>query len=263
MWSLRNTYLALLITFFSLLSASAQARWGTCVEMATNDYTSYTCYVSDPVQFDPKTDLDDLYSTYFESTVRRTTGLKGGANGPYCSGNYATAAAAAAAVRSDLQNSCGKLVYTHWTHAGPMKQGTSTSREHATEAEALYDSEQRAQGPFENNKFPTIHSWDKHECETHTRKTSNYANAKAVTTYTCTVTFSYSDTASPVAKTSIGFGATQDVAVMSAKSPINDAHWSEPVCSTVFKLNSYKANYGGPREGTTSYVCEIDYTASR
>jgi hypothetical protein len=47
---------------------------------------------------------------------------------------------------------------------------------------------------------------------------------------------------------------------VSAKASTNDAHWSEPVCSTVFKPNPYKANYGGPREGTTSYVCEVDYT---
>ncbi len=149
------------------------------------------------------------------------------------------------------------------------KQGTHTGGAKPTEAEALYDAE-NWQGPFEDSQYKTIHSWDTHDCTTK-QVTGVAGSSKPTTFYQCTVTFSYSDTASPVAKAAFGKGDTQDAAIAAAKSSANTVlltgiTWGQPLCgsfSTTVK-NAYKADYGHSAGAKKeNWACEVDFTGNK
>ena len=157
-----------------------------------------------------------------------------------------------------------RLVDTSWVYS-PMRQSTHTGMAAETEAEAIFNAEDRVTGPFENGKYPTIHSWDSHTCDPNTSKTSNYANAETVTRYICTVTYSYSDAPSPVAKAALGKGATREEAAQNARATVNNAQWFSPFCSKTFKADFYQPpghKFGDPPKGSEWWVCEVDYTTA-
>jgi hypothetical protein len=93
-----------------------------------------------------------------------------------------------------------------------------------------------------------------------------YGHPKTTTTYTCTVTYSYSGAASPLAKTANGDGATPNEAVDKAKANVYGARWSPPVCSETFKASAYqkKPSYTPAQqpEGANWWVCTVEYTVS-
>ena len=148
----------------------------------------------------------------------------------------------------------------------PKITGTATasSSVQKTEADALYDGERRAQQaiPYQNGKTFYVKSWDEHSCEPHSHKTSQYAGAATVTTYSCTVKFTYSEDRNPTASSAIGEGATRDEAIQAAQLNHAGVIWDEPFCSETKKRAAYgSATYKVGESGANSpwYVCTVGY----
>jgi hypothetical protein len=173
----------------------------------------------------------------------------------------------------NLQRAMGRdggspLPEIDWIYS-PLKHGVHAGGAKPTEAEALYDAE-NFPGPFEDNQYKTIHSWDTHDCTTK-QVTGVAGSSRPSTFYQCSVTFSYSDTASPVAKTAFGKGDTQDAAIAAAKSSANTVlltgiTWGQPLCSSFYTTvkNAYKADYGhAAGSKKESWACEVDFTGNK
>jgi hypothetical protein len=247
---------------------SAQQDYGFCTVMVTAGSVT-TCYTTDLFRFGAtynQQQLDQLYWNYFDANYRpRLQGDWFAANGPYCWGGYASATAV-----KRLSPSCNRVVRTGWTHPAKV-EGTAaanSSGDQKTEAAALYDAEQHAQQaiPAQPDKTFWVKSWDDHSCEPHSRKTSQYAGAATVTTYSCTVKFTYSEDRNPQAFATLGEGATQDAAVQAAQLNHAGVTWDEPFCSQTRKRAAYgSASYKVGQSGSSTpwYVCTIGYRANQ
>jgi len=152
----------------------------------------------------------------------------------------------------------------------PKIEGTATATglEQKTEAAAFYDAEQHAPQaiPFQSGKTFYIKNWDEHSCQPHSRKTSQYAGAATVTTYTCTVKFTYSEERNPTASAALGEGATRDAAIQAAQLNHAGVTWDEPFCSETKKRAAYgSASYKVGESSASSpwYVCTIGYKAAQ
>jgi hypothetical protein len=162
------------------------------------------------------------------------------------------------------------VIQTHWKYK-LSEQGTHIGGAKASEAEALYDAE-NSPGPFEKTGdgpigYKTIHSWDNQQCSPR-QVTGVHGSSKPQTYYECTVTFTYSDDKSPVARATLGMGDTQDDAVAAAKSLaqtalLSNVQWAQPFCSSfsVIVKNPCKADYGdGTAAKKERWACEIGFT---
>lgn len=161
-----------------------------------------------------------------------------------------------------------RLVDVPWTLKVEGAGSASSVTEQKTEAAAVYDAEQHAQQaiPFQSGKIFYIKNWDEHSCEPHSRKTSQYAGTATVTTYTCTVKFTYSEERNPTASAALGEGATRDAAIQAAQLNHAGVTWDEPFCSETKKRAAYgSASYKVGESSASSpwYVCTIGYKAAQ
>jgi hypothetical protein len=186
-------------------------------------------------------------------------------------GSYPDAARARQLLHNNDIQAGYRAFYVDFTYApkAPVITGTATAsgQEQKTEAAALFDAEQRAQQsiPFQAGKTFYIKSWDDHSCEPHSRKVSEYSGAATVTTYSCTVKFTYSEDPNPTASAALGQGATQDAAMRAAQLNHAGVTWDEPFCSETRKRAAYGgASYKVGESGASSpwYVCTIGYKAA-
>jgi hypothetical protein len=261
-----------MVTFFALIGfvhsyTFAQQHFSYCNSIASPSPVVHLVSDVFPVPADLPSGgySDEIKNAFISGTVNRVAHV----SYAYC-GIFGSRAEAEADKRQYKQGVLAdpayQLVETHWfwKYVPPTKRSTHSGGTKPTEAEALYDAENWS-GPFEDNQYKTIHSWDTHDCTTK-QVTGVAGSLKPTTFYQCTVTFSYSDTASPVAKTAFGKGDTQDAAIAAAKSSTVGVTWGQPFCSafTVTVKNKYKADYGHS-SGTKqqAWACEIDYTATK
>lgn len=163
----------------------------------------------------------------------------------------------------------GAIDDTGWTYA-PKITGTATARgiEQKIEAAALYDAEQHAQQaiPFQPGKTFWVKNWDEHSCERHDRKTSQYAGADTVVSYTCTVKFTYSEEKNQHASAALGEGPTRDAAIQTAKLNHLAVRWDKPFCSQTTKHSAYaKPSYkvGETSPGSEWWVCTVGYNSTQ
>ena len=147
-------------------------------------------------------------------------------------------------------------------------QAVAVGMAKSTEAEALYDAEDHAPVaiPLQSGKTFYVNQWDAHSCEQHDRRTSEYAGAATVSTWSCAVQFTYSEVRNPTASAALGQGATREAAIQTAQLNHAGAAWDEPFCSETRKNAAYgSASYkvGESGAGSPWYVCTIGYKSSQ
>jgi hypothetical protein len=272
----RVTFRLLGILFASIMFDHTS--WAQGPYVICSSFSSHGKYVSSPfrAESDPPTTqslihLGELFGHYLGDRYQDATAR---VHADCMTGKgWQTTSDAREAIRTSLEsfNRGDPIVETGWTYS-PLKQSTHSGTG-ATEAEALYNAENYP-GPFEKTGdgpigYKTIHSWDNHQCSPR-QVTGVHGSNKPQTSYECTVTFSYSDDKSPVAKAALGKGDTQGEAVAAAKSSaqtvlLSNVQWAQPLCSTfsITVKDPYKADYG-QLKGTKKerWACEVDFTAT-
>jgi hypothetical protein len=179
--------------------------------------------------------------------------------------SYASAAQAQArfdSSRSAYLNGAINVIVTKW-NPGPVVQAGTSNGDAPTEAGAIYSAQFDATPPAGQY----VQNWGAHTCQQvrtksqypTSSKTGLYSNPDKIS-YHCSITFDYSASQTPIARSAIGDAATQALAIDAAKRLPTARHetvveWGNPICSQTTKItNQYDHSHP-----SAWWVCEVDY----